>query len=74
MKVRLRIKKAGACLHEGNYEIVDAQSFGAAFADAWNAAQARRLGKTTSIGDLMDALEENELEELDGAEFTLHKL
>jgi hypothetical protein len=74
MKVRLRIEKAGACLHEGNYDIVDSRSFGAACADAWDAVQARRLGKTTSIGDLMDALGDNELETLDGAELSLRKL
>jgi hypothetical protein len=74
MKVKLRIDKRGACLHEGNYDIKDAKSFGAACADAWDAMQARRLDKTTSIGDLMDALGDSELDALDGAELSLHRL
>lgn len=74
MKVRLSIRKDDRRLYDGEYDIVDAKSFGAAFAGAWNDMQARRLGKTTSVGDLMDAIGDNELEELDGAEFTLQKV
>jgi hypothetical protein len=74
MKIRLSIRKADARLHQGDYEVVDAKTFGAAFVQAWNEMQARRLGKTTSVGAFMDALSESELEELDGAEFTVRKL
>jgi hypothetical protein len=74
MKVRLYIHRAGARLYEGDHDIVDAKSFGEAFAGAWTRMQAQRLGKTTSVGDLMEAMGESELEELDGAEFTLWKV
>lgn len=74
MKVRLTVRKANVDLHQGEYDIVDAASFGAAFAGAFDAMQARRLGRTTSVGALMSALSESELEELDGAEFRLQKL
>jgi hypothetical protein len=73
MKMKLRIDQRGACLHEGDYDSKDAKSFGTACADAWNALQARRLDRTTSIGDLMDALGDSELEARDGAELSLHK-
>ena len=74
MKVRLSIRKGDTRLYQGDYDIVDAKSFGAAFAAAWDDMQARRLGKTTSVGALMDAISDTELEELDGAEFTLRKV
>jgi hypothetical protein len=74
MKVRLSIHKAGGRLYEGDHEIVDARSFGEAFAEAWTQLQAQRLGKTPNVGALMEALGESELEELDGAEFSLRKL
>jgi len=74
MKVGLSIGKAGAVVYEGERDIVDAKSFGDAFASAWIEMRARRLGRTTSIGDFMDAMSENELDELDGAVFTLRKL
>ena len=74
MKVPMSVRKAGALVYDDGHEIVEAESFGAACAEAWSRMQARRLGATDSIGALMEALGENELEELDGAEFTLRKL
>jgi hypothetical protein len=70
MKVRLSIRKAGGRLYAGDHEIVDARSFG----EARTQLQAQRLGKTPNVGALMEALGESELEELDGAEFSLRKL
>jgi hypothetical protein len=55
-------------------EITDAAGFGDAFADAWAQLQDRRLQKTTSIGALMEVLNEDMLEELDGAQIGLEKV
>jgi len=57
MRVRLQIKKAGAALYEGAYDIADADSFGSACADAWGRLREQRLRKATSIGALYEALD-----------------
>jgi hypothetical protein len=74
MKARLVIKKKGVAFYEGVHEIADAESFGRAFADVWAQLQDRRLQKTTSIGALMEVLNEDVLEELDGAQIALEKV
>jgi len=74
MKVRLEITKAGKRLHEGIYEIDDTESFGAAWKDVWIKARERWMGKTTSIGDLMDSLQSGVIDEFDGAEIKLKRL
>lgn len=74
MKVRLSILKSGVPLHQVERDIVDAKSFGEAFASAWAEMRQQRLRRTANIGELMDATGENELEELDGAEFIVRKL
>ena len=74
MKAKLVIKKNGVILYEGVHEIADAESFGRAFADVWAQLQNRRLQKTTSIGALMEVLNEDVLEELDGAQIALGKV
>jgi hypothetical protein len=74
MKVKLSIRKRGATLYEGAHEIADAESFGRAFADVWAQMQDRRLQKTTSIGALMEILNEDVVEELNGAQIGLEKL
>ena len=74
MKIQLRIIKKNVALYEGLHEVTDAETFGAAFADVWAKMQDRRLQKTTSIGDLMEVLNEDVLEELDGAQIVLEKL
>jgi hypothetical protein len=74
MKVELSIRKKGAKLYEGIHEITDAESFGRAFANAWAQLQDRRLQKTTSIGALMEILNEDVVEELNGAQIGFEKL
>jgi hypothetical protein len=74
MKAKLVIKKKGVVLYEGVHEIADAESFGRAFADVWAQLQDRRLQKTTSIGALMEVLNEDVLEELNGAQIGLEKV
>lgn len=74
MKIKLSICKKGATLYEGIHEITDAEHFGRAFADAWTQLQDRRLQKTTSIGALMEILNEDVLEELNGAYIGFERL
>jgi len=75
MKIKLTIRKrAGEVLYEGMHEIVDAQSFGRAFIDVWARVQDQRLQKTTSIGALMEVLNEDVIGELDGASIAMERL
>ncbi|HEX5999516.1 MAG TPA: hypothetical protein VFZ16_08980 [Hyphomicrobiaceae bacterium] len=74
MKVKLSIRKKGATLYEGVHDITDARDFGRAFADVWAQLQDRRLQKTTSIGALMEILNEDVVEELNSAEIGFQKL
>jgi hypothetical protein len=73
MNVRLQIRKDGAALYEGIYDISDADSFGRACADAWAQLREQRLAKTTSIGALFEALDDELLDGLIGAEIILSK-
>ena len=73
MKVKLEIRKGGATLHEGTYDISDADGFGRACADLWTQLQEQRLAKATSIGALFDQLDERLLDELYGAEIRISK-
>jgi hypothetical protein len=74
MKVKFTIRKKGATLYRVVHDITDADSFGRAFADVWAKVQDRRLQKTTSIGALMEILNEDVVEELNGAHFGIEKL
>jgi hypothetical protein len=75
MRLKLSIAdKKGAILYEGVHEIIDPPGFGRAFAEAWAQMQDRRLQGTTSIGALMETLNEDMVEELNGARIGLEKL
>ena len=71
MKVKLQICKAGAVLGEGIYDVSDADSFGMACGLACTQLRDRQLAKTSSIGALMNALDEQLLDELYGAEIRI---
>ena len=73
MKVKLRIKKNGASIYISIYDVVDAESFGTACADAWLKLRQKQLEKETSIGALMEHLETNVLDQLSGAQISLEK-
>ena len=73
MKTRLRITNAEGVLYEGLHDVRDAESFGAACAQAWEQLRAQRLEKATSIGALYDVLNDNVLDLLQGANITLDK-
>ncbi len=74
MRVRLRIEKSGVVLHEQSYDISDAESFGNACAAAWTQLREQRLDRATSIGALMEHLNDQLLDELDGARFSFTKM
>ena len=75
MKIKLVIRKSkGGAIYEGVHEITDAESFGRAFGDVYAQLQDRRLQKATSIGALMESLNDDLLEELDGVEIGLEKI
>jgi hypothetical protein len=75
MKIELIVReKNGRLLYEGRHDITDAQSFGQAFADVWAKAQEQRLQKTTSIGDLMEILNDDVVEEMNGASIGIRRL
>jgi hypothetical protein len=73
MKIRLRITKRGALLYDGVHEVIDQDSFGAAFAKVWQTVRERRLERTTSVGELMDILNDEVLDQLLGAEVNIEK-
>jgi hypothetical protein len=73
MNVKLRMEKNGTCLFEGTYDINDSESFGQACADVWTQIRTSRLGKATSVGALMEMLNQNVLEEIVGAKISVSK-
>jgi hypothetical protein len=74
MTVQLRLRKNGKPIYEGLHDIRDAESFGAAFAAAWLAVQAQRLMATTSVGQLMEEINDDVLDDLNGAQIALVKI
>jgi len=74
MQVRLRLIKGGSLLFEKNYEVSDAASFGAACAETWVNLRERHLAQATSIGALMEELDDNVLDQLSGAHISLNKI
>ncbi len=73
MRVKLRATRGSSLLHEGLYEIADAESFGRACADIWTQIQEKRLMTSTSIGALYEALGESVMTELENAQITVSK-
>jgi len=74
MKVRLRITKAGTSIYEGVYDVADAEGFGNACADAWWKLKQQQMEKESSIGALMEHLERDVLDQLEGASITLERV
>jgi hypothetical protein len=71
MKVKLQIVKQDKVLFAGTYDIVDAESFGRACTDVWTQLRQQQFDKETSIGALMEHLENNVLDRLSGAQITV---
>ena len=74
MKLKLSVSKKETVLYEGVHEVIDAETFGRALASVWTQMQDRRLQKTTSIGALMEVLNEDLVAELNGAQIGLKEL
>ena len=74
MKVKLQIRRGGVSLHEGTYEVSEADSFGHACAHAWQSVHEKNERKATSIGALMEVMAENVLDELDGADIRVSRI
>ncbi|MGP0092403.1 MAG: hypothetical protein ACLPKB_20955 [Xanthobacteraceae bacterium] len=73
MKVKLRITKDDVLLHAGVYDVADADSFGRACADAWSKLRQAQLDQESSIGALMEHLDGNVLDRLNGAHLSLER-
>ena len=74
MKVHLRITKHGSPMYTGNYDITDAESFGQACADAWFKLKQLQMEQESSIGALMEHLDNSVLDQLHGAQIIIHKV
>lgn len=66
MKVNLRVKKKGT--------VLDEDSFGAAFSRVWRNVRQKRLDATTSVGELMEIINDEVLDQLQGAEISIEKV
>ena len=71
MKVKLQITKDGTSLYAGAHEIKDAQSFGKACSDAWQQLQRAQLNRETSIGAVMEHVNDSVLDQLEGSTITI---
>jgi hypothetical protein len=74
MKLKFSISKEGAVLYEGVHDVIDAETFGRAFAEMWTQMQDRRLQETTSIGALMEVLNEDLVHQLNRAQMRLEEM
>jgi hypothetical protein len=74
MKLKFSISKKGAVLYEGVHDVIDAETFGRAFVEMWTQMQDRRLQETTSIGALMEVVNEDLVDQLNGAQMRLEEM
>ena len=71
MRIKLQITKDGTSLYAGAYEVGDAQSFGKACSDAWQQLQEAQLNRETSIGAVMEHVNDSVLDQLDGSTISI---
>lgn len=71
MKVKLQIAKDSTSLYVGTHDIEDAQSFGKACSDAWQQLQGAQLNRETSIGAVMEHVNDSVLDQLYGSTITI---
>jgi hypothetical protein len=74
MKVKLRITKNGTELYTGLHNIKDSESFGRACTDAWQQIQRTQLNRETSIGAVLEHVNDSVIEQLDGASISVTKV
>ena len=73
MKVKLRITSGNTSIYAGAYDVIDAESFGKACADAWGKLRQLQWEKASSIGALMENLDDMVLDQLNGAHIGLEQ-
>jgi len=73
MRVKLEISKNGTALYSQAHDITDADSFGKACAQAWWKLRQAQLDRESSIGALMEHLDNNVLDELNGSYITMER-
>jgi hypothetical protein len=73
MKLKVRIETQGAT-YEATHEVIDAESFAGAFAEAWKALEQQTWSRAANVGELMENLNESVLELLDGAQVRLERV
>ena len=71
MKIKLQIVKDGVSLYTGSYEIENAESFGKACPDVWQQLRRAQLDRETSIGALMEHVNDSVLNQLNGSSITV---
>jgi hypothetical protein len=74
MRVKLQLRRGSELLYEGTHDVMDADTFGKAFAQAWASVRDDKLRRTTSIGQLMELITDETIAELNGAQLILTKL
>ncbi|MGA7390442.1 MAG: hypothetical protein WBW99_21290 [Pseudolabrys sp.] len=74
MKAQLRITKNGAELYSGVHNIKDSESFGSACAEAWQQVQRTQLNRETSIGAVLEHVNDSIVDRLDGASISVTKV
>ena len=70
LKIRLTLSKNGASLHSAASDVSDAESFGNAFADAWEGVKQSQMARETSIGAVMEHLHDDVIDQLNGAQIS----
>lgn len=73
MKVGISVTKDGAVVYRGVYDIIDQDTFSQAFGEVWREVRQRRLQATTSVGELMEILNDEVLDQLSGAKIEIEK-
>lgn len=74
MKISLEIRKDQKIIYEGVHETNDASQFGDAFAAVWTALHSRRMEQATSVGQLMDMISDDVLDDIDGSTVSIRRL
>jgi hypothetical protein len=74
MKIKVKLRKDGDFIYQGIHETTNAQQFGDAFAAIWDVLHARRLQQTTSVGQLMEIITEDVLDDFNGSTIIIERL
>jgi hypothetical protein len=72
MMINLEIRKSGQVLYSARRPVNDAESFGRIFSELWSTLRTQQFDEETSIGALMDHLDADILNQLNGAEIHLN--